>query len=411
MTLPWSKLPRSLAGDPRWLLLSPEGACAYLAARLIADDAGALWCVGDRDPSSTLAAIIATRRPGDAAWALRAVEECVDAGLLDVEGETLRVVDWLDGAPQEPTRGLAMAAANEDAAPTARRPGRPRSGDAPTTGTERKRRARFEARKGMFRDVPAGVSFEEWTAAKLPTDGRETRPRNSDRPRNSAAKLGRETRAAARASDSGEIENTGKDGEKLSSGARESGRETPDDSPRNSAAKLDGDAAKLPTAEALSSFDPLDVLDRMRKASGDRLATNLHTSTVAGAFATLARDLIAREVTTADGLVKAAAHVAHDPWVSAQGRLPLARLMDKDGKILLDLIAGSTGCGACGSPMASGIVPAPVMPGRRAPEPLAVDRPVMAPDEAKVVVGSLAAQWRKDRGMGPIGGGKVAGNG
>ena len=40
-----------------------------------------------------------------------------------------------------------------------------------------------------------------------------------------------------------------------------------------------------------------------------------------------------------------------------------------------------------------------------------VDRPVMAPDEAKVVVGSLAAQWRKDRGMGPIGGGKVAGNG
>lgn len=62
------------------------------------------------------------------------------------------------------------------------------------------------------------------------------------------------------------------------------------------------------------------------------------------------------------------------------------------------------------SPMQSGVID---VTGFRRPtaEPLAVDRPVMAPDEARAVVGSLAAQWRKDRGMAPIGGGKVAGNG
>jgi hypothetical protein len=251
---------------------------------------------------------------------------------------------------------------------------------------------------------------------KLPVAGHET-PAD-------VTKLGHETLSrnppvGGRAAESGEIENAEKTEEKSTSGARESrnpvtklGHETPG-CHETHVTKPPGSfvTSALPTEEHLSSFDALDVLDRMRKASGGRLATNLHTSTVAGAFATLARDLIAREVTTVDGLVKAAAHVAHDPWVSAQGPLPLARLMANDGKILLDLIAGSTGCSACGSPMASGVFDRPAFPARPKPEPLAVNRPVMSPDEAKVVVGGLAAQWREGRGMGPIGGGKVAGNG
>ena len=109
MTLPWSKLPRSLAGDPRWLLLSPEGVCAYDAARLLADDDGALWCVGDRDAAGTLADVIARRRPGDVAWSRRAVEECIKAGLLDAEGDVLRVVDWIGDGPQEPRPRRAPA--------------------------------------------------------------------------------------------------------------------------------------------------------------------------------------------------------------------------------------------------------------------------------------------------------------
>ena len=97
MTLPWSKLPRSLAGDPRWCLLSLEAACAYTTARLIADDAGAVWGVGSRDALETLAEMIASRRAGDPQWALSAVAECVDVGLLEDHGNALRVVDWIDG--------------------------------------------------------------------------------------------------------------------------------------------------------------------------------------------------------------------------------------------------------------------------------------------------------------------------
>ncbi len=126
MTLPWSKLPRVLAGDPRVTLLSPEGACAYLAARLLADDHGSVGCVGGRDAAGTLAAVVAKHRAGDSEWARRAVDECVEAGLLDPcdDGTVLRVVDWLaDGAP------VPVAAAAD--APAHRAPGRPLKGSAP----------------------------------------------------------------------------------------------------------------------------------------------------------------------------------------------------------------------------------------------------------------------------------------
>ena len=411
MTLPWSKLPRSLAGDWRLTQRSPEALAAFVLAWLAADDDGIVWPAGSTTAGVALRKQVARHRPGDDLWALDAVAELVEADLLEDAGDgALRIVDWVDG-PQEPDARPASTSADAPPDGPTRRPGRPRKGDAPISKTEGKRRTRFARREGCFRDVPPGVTYEEWTAGKLDGDRRETSPGNSAPPGNSAGKLRRETLAAARASDSGEIENAEKTEEKSTSGAREGRRETTDNPPGNSAGKLDGAAGKLPTEERLSSFDALDVLDRMRKASGGRLATNLHTSTVAGAFATLARDLIAREVTTVDGLVKAAAHVAHDPWVSAQGRLPLARLMANDGKILLDLIAGSTGCSACGSPMASGVFDRPAFPARPKPEPLAVNRPVMSPDEAKVVVGDLAAQWNAERGRAPLGTRKVAGNG
>jgi len=367
MTLPWCPLPRALLTSPRARMLSLEAVGALFVAWSLSDDAGEITPPLDCDAREALVFVVAqhARESADGdesrTHAVGAVAELVDGGLLIVEGDALRLAGWvrLDGAPQ-PRPSAPPPPADDAPTDGPRRPGRPRKGAAPIDGTERKRRTRFEAREGSFRDVPEGVTYEEWTAAKLADDRRETPPRNSPPPRNSAAKLRRETPVEGRASDPEDQKDAENKGEGAS-GAREHGRETP---PRNSAA----DAAKLPddrretpprcgTVEEPGALDTLDVLDRMRRASGDRLATNLHTAPVAAAFGAIARDLIAREVTTVDGLVKAAAHAQHDRWVSQQGKLPLARLLKDDGRILLDLIAGSTTCADCGGdPLVSGVI-------------------------------------------------------
>jgi hypothetical protein len=161
MTLPWSKLPRSLAGDARWLLLSPEAACAFAAAWLLADDAGALWAVGDRDAAGTLADLVAPRRPGPAAWARAAVAECLAAGLLQVtaDGAALQVADWLDGgAPVAPAADRRSPAAPTAPQAPAAPGGRESRG---MTSTERGDLRRFNLRIGRYATVPAGVTYAD----------------------------------------------------------------------------------------------------------------------------------------------------------------------------------------------------------------------------------------------------------
>ena len=358
MTHPWSKLPRSLAGDPRCTLLSPEGACAYLAARLLADDQGALWCVGDRDASGTLAAVIAPKRAGDPGWARAAVEECVAAGLLEVgnDGAALRVIDWLD----ETTSAAPVAAESADGTIVgertigpARAPGRPRKGSAPMSARERRVRSAFTHREWVeFRDVPAGMSWEQWSEQHPATRTKLLRIANETHERNSAngTKLANETRERNSVEGrAGSETSVSSEPSEQKNRAETEGESDAGERERNSRTKLANETTRCSTVESLAPFDAVETLSRMAAASGGRLALMLHTSTQAAEFGALARTLIARGQTTVDGLVLAAAHAAHDPWVSAQGKLPLHRLMSRDAAKLLDLIAAAATCPACGS--------------------------------------------------------------
>lgn len=312
-----------------------------------------------------------------------AVDELVGCGLLIAEGDVLWLDGWivLDGTPQRPL----PPPTDDRPSDTKRAPGRPRKADAPLTPAERQERRRFDRRERGFRDVPAGMTWEQWRAenpvTKLPAAGHETLGAGHENPPAGHENSGHETPASPRASSSGERKETRNIGER-ESGTRGSGHENPGHETlggHENPGESFRDQPRCSTVEALSPFDALDVLDRMRKASGDRLATNLHTATTAQEFATVARDLIAREVTTAEGLVKAASHAPHDRWLSTQGKLPLARLLASDGKILLDLIAGAATCKACGGdPLASGVIELPAPQRDRNGRP--VQQPVMARD-------------------------------
>jgi len=361
VTLPWSKLPRSLAGDPRLTLLSPEAACAYLYARLLADDYGSLWCVGDRDAAGTLAAVIATKRAGDPGWARQAVNECVAAGLIDLcdDGATLRVVDWLaDGAPVQPV--------DDRPAQAARGRGRPPKGSAPMSQRERRVRSAFKNREWVeFRGVPEGVTWEQWAAehpalrTKLLRDANENTERNSP----VRTKVANENTLSGRAvSETSESSETKKDGE-----TREK-RESPDarECERKSRTKIASGANETPAArtkipaatcttiEAAAPFAADEVLSRMSAASGQRIAaasTTVHMQT----FGAVARDLIANGHASVDGLVKAAGHAAHVAWIQKRREpLTVERLTFEGGKLLVELLTGASTCRACGgAPLAS----------------------------------------------------------
>lgn len=372
MTLPWSKLPRSLAGDPRFTLLSPEGSCAYLAARVLADDRGALWCVGDRDAVGTLAAIIAPKRGGDPAWARAAVEECVEAPLLEVgnDGASLRVIDWLDAPDTAPS---PVAAVDRRGTP-ARRPGRPAKGAAPMPPRERKVRFLFEKRLLVaFREVGPEVTWEAW-AAQHPDEAAELlRPKNETRERNpsggnetkgTGTKPGNETRernsAGGRA-----VSGTSGSSETQRDGETRGKSESPDarGGERNPGTKLGNETHAAGTkpsvvsctdAEHATPFAADEVLSRMSIASGQRIAA-LGSTTHVGAFAALARDLMARGQVDVPRLVQAGAHAAHVPWIQRLTKpLTVERLTVDGGKTLVELLTGAAACAACGgAPLAA----------------------------------------------------------
>lgn len=359
MRRPWFKQSRQLANDLRYLLLSVEGALAYHAACLHADDEGTLWCVGDRDAVATLARLLVSRRPGaDPAWSLAAVEEAVDAGLLDVsaDGTVLRVVGWVDDAPgaaPEPRREAPTADDIAAAAAAKRKPGRPLKGAAPMSVNERSARLRFARRQGPnFRDVPAGVTFEAWAAAhpavaRRILDGRNETPASATKPCNETLQRNHAgVRAVSETSEFSETSNDEKRGEKS---------ESPD--ARGAATKLcnetqggNGAAGRvsLRDVEDASPFAADVVLSRMSAASGQRIAA-LGTSTHMDAFAVVARDLMARGGVTSADLVRAGAHVAHVPWIQRQRKpLTVERLSAAGGKTLVELLTGAAACGECG---------------------------------------------------------------
>lgn len=368
MTLPWSKLPRYLAGDPRLTLLSPEAACAYLAARLLADDYGSLWCVGNRDAVGTLAAVIARQRPGDPAWARRAVYECVAAGLLDLcdEGAAMRVVDWLaDGAPQ----AAGPAAPAERPGDAKRAPGRPRKGAAPMTARERRVRSAFTHREwAEFRGVPESVTWEQWAAEHPATRARLLRTPNETRERNPSA--ANETPDGANethernplgsraVSETSEASGTQRDGEtrgKSESPDARGGERNPRTKPANETrAANETPRATLGTVEEVAPLDVDVLLREMGTASAGRIAA-ASTTPHMREFGAVARDLIAHGHATPAALVKAAGHAAHVPWIRAQRHpLTVERLYAAGGKILVELLTGATACADCGgAPLAS----------------------------------------------------------
>jgi len=376
-------------------MLSVEAVGALMLAWSLSDDGGTIQPAADvtarealvfvttqhAQQSSDVDAFPAHTRACDA------VDELVNGGLLIVEGDALRLDGWiaLDGTPQRP-----LPPPTDDRPSDAKRaPGRPRKADAPLTPAERQERRRFDRRERGFRDVPAGMTWEQWREAnpvtKLPPAGHETPGAGHENPPAGHENSGHETPRSPRASSSGERKETRNIGER-ESGTRESGHENSGHETRRGHENQGGsfrDQPRCSTVENLATFDALDLLDRMRKASGDRLATNLHTSTKAQEFGALARDLIAREVTTAEGLVKAASHAPHDRWLSTQGKVPLARLLKDDARILLDLIAGASACAECGGdPLASGVIE---LPRRRAPD-----------EPAEDWVDRAAAEYRRD---------------
>lgn len=390
MALPWCPMPRTLLTSPRARMLSLDAVGALFVAWSLSDDAGEIAPALDCDAREALVFVVAQHARestdgGDShTHAVDAVTELVDGGLLIVDGDALRLAGWvyLDGAPQ-PRPSIPPPPARDAPPDGPRRPGRPRKGAEPIDGTESKRRTRFERREGSFRDVPEGVTYEEWTAGKLPADRRETPPGNSPTPGNSAGKLRRETPAGGRASDPEDQ----KDAEKKT-GEGDSGaparRETSPGNPPTLAGKLTDvrreTLARCPTVE---STDPLDadvVLDQMRAASGGRFSSAA-VSTQMQAFGALARELIARGHATPDALVRAAGHAPHVGWITRlPGPLTVQRLCADEGRVLVELLTGAATCATCGGdPLASGVF--------EAPEPAA---PPMAYD-----VEEKRAEWRR----------------
>ena len=363
--LPWCPLPRALLTSPRARMLSLDAVGALFVAWSLSGDDSVVAPPRDCTAVEALVFVVAqhARESGDfdreaRTRAADAVAELLDGGLIVEDGDALRLDGWvfLDGAPAPQPRP-APSPAHSPGPESPRRPGRPRKGATPVDGAERKRRTRFEAREGSFRDVPAGVTYEEWTAAKLPDDRRETPPRNSPPPRNSAAKLRRETPVEGRASDPEDQKDAEKKTGEGDSGARDR-RETP---PRNSAAKLPDDGRETParcgTVEHVGALDPDVALDRMRAASGGRFSSAA-TSTQMQSFGVIARELIARGHATPDALVKAAGHAQHVAWICRlPGPLTVQRLCADEGRVLIELLTGCATCAECGGdPLASGVI-------------------------------------------------------
>lgn len=373
--MPWSKLPRSLRGDWRLTQRSPLALAAFLIAWLAADDLGTIHPVGAVTAREALVAQLLTHRPGDRTWAWEAVGECITAGLLveSEDGLALHLADWIhDGSAErvEPANTVRQPAGAAD-----RRPGRPAKGSAPMTPRERRVRFAFAHRAwAMFRDVAPGTAWEAWAeshpveASELLRDRNEARERNPEggnETTGTGTKPGNETRernpVGGRADSETSDPSESPDGEN-----RAEKSESPDarGRERNSGTKLGNEThgagngtapprASLrtvdhPSAEERFGFDPLEILGRMDAASGHHLLLSLCSGDAAMAFGRLAHSLIERRQTTVEGLVRAAGHAPHDAWVSAQGKLPLHRLMASDGKILLDLIAGAATCPKCG---------------------------------------------------------------
>ena len=369
MTLPWSKMPRALRGDWRLTQRTPEAVAAFFLAWLAADDDGAIAPAGSTPAVEALAAQLSTHRPGDPlGWAVEAVTECLDAGLLESldEGEALRVVDWVD-APAMPAPEPSPSPEGDRHAAEKRAPGRPRSATA-LSPSERQERRRFEKRLHGFRDVPPGMTWEQWRATNPVTETPAACHGNSAAvTETQGACHGNpvtETPVEGRASDPEDQKETRNKAER-ESGTRAGCHEnsvTKTPAVTKTTASSFRDNARCPTVESASPFEADAVLDRMGRASAGRLAPMATTPQMV-AFGALARDLIARGHATVDGLVKAAGHAPHVPWLARDTKpLTVERLCATDGKILVELITGAATCKACGGdPLASGTftVPAP----------------------------------------------------
>lgn len=384
MTLPWSKMPRALRGDWRLTQRSPEAIAAFFLAWLAADDDGSIGPAGSTPAVEALAAQLSTHRPGDPlGWAVEAVAECLDAGLLESldDGDALRVVDWLD-APAQPSQGPQPSPEGDRPAAEKRAPGRPRSAS-PMSASERQQHKRFVKRLYGFRDVPADVTWEQWKAANPVTETPAGCHGNSaavtktpaDCHGNSVTKTPVEGRASG-PEDQKDAENKGDSGARparvtKTPAVTETLSRKPDESFR--------DSPRCPTVESASPFDADVMLGRMGTASGGRLSPAA-LATQMQAFGAIARELIARGHVTAEGLVKAAAHAPHVPWIVRLGApLTVQRLCADEGRVLVELISGSSACKACGGdPLASGVIEIPAPQRDRNGRP--IQPPVMARD-------------------------------
>ena len=179
----------------------------------------------------------------------------------------------------------------------------------------------------------------------------ETPPRNSDTPRNPAAKPRRETPVGARAS-SGETEKKGE----------EEGEGTPERAPPP-AAKPRHETPSVVRCVAVEDSGLLDadvVLDQMAAESEGRLSMK-RTSQMTATFAKVARDLIDRGQTSSERLVLAAGHVRHMTWIQARSTpVGLGHLLDNGAAVLLELLTKSEACADCGGvPLPTASDPSP----------------------------------------------------
>ena len=399
MTLPWSKMPRALRGDWRLTQRSPEAIAAFFLAWLAADDDGSIGPAGSTPAVEALAAQLSTHRPGDPlGWAVEAVAECLDAGLLESldDGDALRVVDWLD-APAQPSQGPQPSPEGDRPTAEKRPPGRPRSAS-PMSASERQQHKRFVKRLYGFRDVPADVTWEQWKAANHVTETLGGCHGNSaavtETPVDCHGNPVTKTRVEGRTSDpedQKDAENKG-EGESGARPPRHGNPVTKTTAVTETQGASFRDSARCSTVESLAPFDADASLSRMGTASGGRLSPAA-TATQMQAFGAIARELIARGHVTADGLVKAAGHAPHVPWITRlSGPLTVQRLCADEGRVLVELISGAGACKACGGdPLASGVIELPAPP-RPAPPPVArvIGVPVANPASREDVRAALA---------------------
>lgn len=378
----WIPFPESFNHDPRVRALSRAARGVLAQLVIAAKGSGAIPYVNHHGAIGTVLLIALCEGDSrDAAEAIgREYQELVDCRLVSADDAGQRLALHF-GQTAEAPRAKEQPSDAPAPAPFRRKPS-----DAGEATRTRRLRYDFTHRSGPCAGLDSAITWEAWLATP---EGAEVFARRV---------LGTSPNAGTRSERSaGRVPNAPRNGAERVPNASE---RPPSDSPRSSenTENTENDGAgdardpnaerpgtrSVPSAERVPlrtlSLDTLadvdTLLDRMREESGGRLALGVSAPQMARDFGRLVQSLVERRRTTVAKVVASARHANHEGWITRKARaLNLKRLMDDDGRLLIELITAADTCPDCGGsplavdPRASGEFTVP----RRAPDEPAED--------------------------------------